>query len=152
MPHWKNKTKWIWSDFPPNESLVMWQTEALPCVFLLFSHSVVSDSFRTHGPPVLSVCGISQARILEWVPISFSRESSWPSDWTQVSCIVGRLLTDSATDSLGVPGKHLNHYNYVYQGKSEKKEKGEVIQHGVWCRFLLVTALTSFLGVSELAS
>ena len=31
--------------------------------------------------------GISQARILEWVAISFSRWSSPPKDWTWVSCI-----------------------------------------------------------------
>ena len=36
------------------------------------------------------VCGILQAGILEWVAISFSRESSQPRDWTQVSHIVGR--------------------------------------------------------------
>ena len=33
-----------------------------------------------------SVHEISQARILEWVAIS-SRGSSWPRDWTQVSCV-----------------------------------------------------------------
>ena len=47
--------------------------------------------------PGSSVCGISQARILEWVAISFSRVSSWPRDWTQVSCIAGRLFTIWAT-------------------------------------------------------
>ena len=36
---------------------------------------------------------IFQARILEWVAISFSRESSSPWDTTCVSWIVGRLLT-----------------------------------------------------------
>ena len=36
-----------------------------------------------------SVHGISQARILEWVAMSFSRGSSWPRDWTQNSCITG---------------------------------------------------------------
>ena len=39
-----------------------------------------------------SVHGILQARILEWVAIPF-RGSSWPRDQTQISCIVGRLLT-----------------------------------------------------------
>ena len=34
-----------------------------------------------------SVHGISQAEILEWVAISFSRGFSWSRDWTQVSCI-----------------------------------------------------------------
>ena len=36
--------------------------------------------------------GIFQARILEWVAISFSRGSSQPRDLAQVSCIAGRLL------------------------------------------------------------
>ena len=43
------------------------------------------------GPPSSSVYGILQARILEWVAISFSRGSSRPRDWTRVSCIVGRF-------------------------------------------------------------
>ena len=34
-----------------------------------------------------SVHGISQARILEWVAISFSRGSFQPRDWTHLSCI-----------------------------------------------------------------
>ena len=37
-----------------------------------------------------SVHGLPQARILEWVTISFSRGSSRPRDWTQVSHIGGR--------------------------------------------------------------
>ena len=45
------------------------------------------------NPPVFSVHGFLQARILEWVAISYSRGSSWPRDQTQVSCIAGRLLT-----------------------------------------------------------
>ena len=43
--------------------------------------------------PGSSVHGILQARILEWVAISFSRGSSLPGDCTQVSPIVGRSLT-----------------------------------------------------------
>ena len=44
-----------------------------------------------------SVHGILQARILEWVAIPFSRGSSQPRDWTQVSCIAGRFFTVWAT-------------------------------------------------------
>ena len=40
-----------------------------------------------------SVHGISQARVLEWVTISFSRGSSWPRGWTYVSCIGRQLFT-----------------------------------------------------------
>ena len=36
-------------------------------------------------------------RILEWVAIPFSRESSWPRDRTPVSCNVGRFFTIWAT-------------------------------------------------------
>ena len=42
------------------------------------------------SPPGSSIHGIFQARVLEWVAISFSRESSWPRDRTYVSCIAGR--------------------------------------------------------------
>ena len=44
-----------------------------------------------------SVHGILQARILEWVVIPFSRRSSWPRDWTCISCIARTLLTLWAT-------------------------------------------------------
>ena len=40
-----------------------------------------------------SVHGILQARILEWVAISFSRGSSQPGDGTHISCLVGRFFT-----------------------------------------------------------
>ena len=41
--------------------------------------------------PGSSVHGILQARILEWVAISFSREFSRPRDRTSISC-VSRLI------------------------------------------------------------
>ena len=44
-----------------------------------------------------SVHGIFQARVLEWVAISFSRGSSRPRDWTQVSCFAVRCFTIWAT-------------------------------------------------------
>ena len=47
--------------------------------------------------PGSSFQGIFQARILEWVAISFSKRSSQPRDWTRVSCIVGRCFTIWAT-------------------------------------------------------
>ena len=47
--------------------------------------------------PGSSVQGILQTRILEWVAMPFSRGSSWPRDWTQVSCIAGRFFTIWAT-------------------------------------------------------
>ena len=45
------------------------------------------------SPPGSYVHGILQARILEWVAVSFSRGSSWPRDQTWVSCTAGRFST-----------------------------------------------------------
>ena len=94
---------------------------------LLFSHKLMSDSLWPvdYSPPAFSVLhylpvkslsrvrlfaspwtvahraplehGIFQARILEWVAISFSRGSFQPRDQTQVSRIAGRHFNLWAT-------------------------------------------------------
>ena len=65
------------------------------------------------GPPGSSVHGIFQARILEWVAISYSRGSFQPRDRTHgsgTSCIAGGFFT---TES---PGKHpLPHSMFILQ-------------------------------------
>ena len=45
------------------------------------------------SPPGSSIHGILQARILEWVVVTFSRGSSQPRDQTWVSCIAARFFT-----------------------------------------------------------
>ena len=61
--------------------------------------SEVAQSFPTLCDPMdcslpgSSIRGILQARILEWVAISFSRRSSQHRDRTQVSHIAGRRFT-----------------------------------------------------------
>ena len=64
-----------------------------------WSRSVVSNSLdpMNFSPPGSSVHGIFQARILEWVAISFSSRSSRPRNRTRVSCISGRCFTIWAT-------------------------------------------------------
>ena len=49
------------------------------------------------SPPGFSYHGVFQARILGLVAIFFSRGSSWPTDWTRVSPIAGRLFASWAT-------------------------------------------------------
>ena len=49
--------------------------------------------------PGSSLHGILQARVLEWVAISFSSGSSQPRDWTRVSRIPGRRFNLWATRS-----------------------------------------------------
>ena len=53
------------------------------------------------SPPGSSVHEISQARMLGWVVIPFSRGSSLPRDWTHVSCVAGGCVTAEP------PGKSL---------------------------------------------
>ena len=61
--------------------------------------SEVAQSYPTLFDPMdcsllrSSVHGIFQARVLEWVAISFSRGSSWARDRTQVFRTVGRRFT-----------------------------------------------------------
>ena len=64
------------------------------------------------GLPGFSVSGVLQARILEWVVIPFSRGSSWPGDWTQVSCIAGGFFTNWATRE--ALRKHKHSYKEAY--------------------------------------
>ena len=67
------------------------------------------------SPPGSPVHEILQARILEWVAISYSRGSSWPRDRAHISCvshITGRLFT---TES---PGKSLHYVAVATQSLS----------------------------------
>ena len=73
------------------------------CLYCLESESEVAQSCPTLCNPMdcslpgFSVHGIFQARVLEWVAISFSRGSSQPRDRTWVFHIVGRRFTLWAT-------------------------------------------------------
>ena len=64
---------------------------------------------KDYSPPGCSVHGISQARILEWVAVSFFRGSSSPRNRTFISCITSRFFT---ADPPGKP--HLPVYTRVY--------------------------------------
>ena len=89
-------------------SAVILETKKIKSVIVSFvspsiCHEVLSSKWSEVGQscptpldpmdcklPCSSIHGIFQARILEWVAISFSRRSFQPRNWTQVSCIVGR--------------------------------------------------------------
>ena len=65
----------------------------LSYVGLKWSEVKVTQSCPTLCDPMSTVCGILQARILEWVAVPFSRGFFRPRDRTQVSCIVGGFFT-----------------------------------------------------------
>ena len=72
------------------------------CCCLVLSHARIFCNPIACGPPDSSVRGISQARILEWVATSFSRESSSPRDQIHVSSLAGRFFI---TEPPGKPNK-----------------------------------------------
>ena len=86
-----------WASFFRSHSNTIWKWKKSESV----SHSAMSDFLKPHGLKLIRLLcpgkRILQARILEWVAISFSRGSSQPRDWTLVSCIEGRFFTIWAT-------------------------------------------------------
>ena len=66
----------------------------LPLVYLVTQLCLSLWDSVGCSPPGSSVHGILQARILEWVSITFSRESSQPRDQTFVSSIAGKFFTN----------------------------------------------------------
>ena len=87
------------------------------------------------SPPGSFVHEILQERIWEWVAVPFSKGSSGPKDWTQVSCIAGRFFAIWTTlRQYNGPLGHLSRFELlitfrnqipwaVFKGCSESGEK-----------------------------
>ena len=74
------------------------------CVWV--SSSVVSNSMGLCAlPPGSLVHGILQARILQWVAISFSRGSSQPRDQTRISLVAQNLSAIQETQVRSLVGE-----------------------------------------------
>ena len=98
------------------------------------SESEVAQSCSTLCDPVdcslpgSSVHGILQARILEWVAISFSRESSRPRDRTRVSHIAGRqfnlwAIREAHADNTTLIKENEEEINSFLMNVKEESEK-----------------------------
>ena len=74
---------------------VLWMQPLL--LFLATKSFLTLQPHELYSPPGSSVHGMFQARILEWVAVSFSRGSSWPRDWTCISCTGSPILYCWAT-------------------------------------------------------
>ena len=72
------------------------------------------------SPPGSSVHGILQERIMEWVAIPFSRGSSQPRDWAQVSGIAGGFFTIWATWETMVKLRETHFISGAKEGFSQK--------------------------------
>ena len=75
---------------------IMLTRATLPCECAKLPQSYLTlRNLMDYSPPGSFVQGILQAKILEWVAMPSSRESSWPMDQTcisNVSCIGRRIL------------------------------------------------------------
>ena len=79
----------------------IWNQSVVPCLVLTVAswpalHLTFQNPMDLSPPGPLSM-RILQTRILEWIAIPFSRGSSWPRDWTWVSCNAGRFFIIWAT-------------------------------------------------------
>ena len=89
---------------------VFWSLLIIFCFYLYYppgcmlSHPVMFDLRPQElWPARSSVHGVIPARTLQWVAISSSRASSWPRNWTCISCVswIGRQIL--TTEPLGKP-------------------------------------------------
>ena len=106
---------------------------------LKWSEVKVAPSFPTHCNIMdYTVHGILKARILEWGAFPFSRGSSQPRDWTQVSGISGRFFTSwvtrAAQDNLDISNRRMGKLfmAYVHSGRICKPLKA-------WTEMIFIT-------------
>ena len=98
---------------------------------ILKKWSEVAQLCPTLCDPMDCVHGIFQARVLEWVAISFSRGYFQPRDRTQISSIVGRCFTIWATKRK----TKMNDPPFSFRGNLSKYplSKSSVLSHLQWC-------------------
>ena len=109
----------------------------------MLSHVWLFCNPMDHSPPGTSVQGILQARILEWVAVSYSRGSSLPRDRTCISCISSVQLSPSVvSDFLWSHG--LQHARLPCSSPFPRASSNSILKsvmpfnHLILCRLLLL--------------
>ena len=93
MPEWINCNVCVYTFIHIQTHIhKKWDIPAAACCCLIAKPCLTLCDPMDSSPPGSSVHGILQARILEWVTISFSRGSSWPREQTHI-CSAGRFFT-----------------------------------------------------------
>ena len=126
-------------------------------VLVTHSYATLCDPMDCR-PPGSSVHGILPARILEWVAVPFSRGSSWPRNWSQVSCIAGRFFTTASAIRQNLPIKPhklhthlrvLSHFSRVQLcNPKDHSPPGSFVYGILQARTLEWVAISSFRGSS----
>ena len=101
--------------------LPFYHSNSIPQVFIAYllhvKVKVTQSCLTPYNPMDYTVHRILQARMLEWVAFPFSRGSSQPRDWTQVSHITGRFFTSWARrETLWQLRKDKEHYQIISLG------------------------------------
>ena len=86
-------------------------------------------------------------RILEWVSYPSSSRSSWPRNWTRVSCIAGGFFTNWAIMEAPSKSKLQDKFSIFSMPKKKKKigvvsllsSKMSCSLHNFYCAFILLT-------------
>ena len=119
---------WTWLSDWTELNWIILTTNVLKLSLHVLSRSVMSNSCDPmyYSLPGSSVHGISQARILEWIAISFSRGSSQPRDQTHVSytsCLASIFFTTEP------PGKlQFSLHLCIWIWGSDKEKTIEILQ------------------------
>ena len=107
-------------------------------VVKLLSH-VQPFNYPLCNLPGSSVHGIFQARILEWVAISFSRGSSQHRNRAQTSCIADRLFTDWATREASISVSGVIYFSPIFPTATYYKMFKRKVNRLAWNQSFLVS-------------
>ena len=83
-------------------------------------------------PARLSVHGILQARILEWVAMPSSRGSSWPRDPTHISCFAGGFFTAEPPRKPNIDNTSLYYFRNILNTLESNWSQQDVICNKLW--------------------
>ena len=126
--------------FPQPNSKAYREKVNLFCCCLVAKLYLFCDSTH-YSSPGSSVHGISQARILEWVAISFSGGAR---DQTHISCLASWLFT---TEPPGKPLSHLVHFVWHTLGPSITLQMTQFHSFLWLCNILSYVCTTSSLSI-----
>ena len=119
-------------------------------VVQLLSHALLFCNATDYSLPGSSVHEISQARILEWVAISFPRRSSQARDSTHWQADSLPLIHQGGPISGGkrLMGKQQNWENIFLTAKGEKKTKQN--HREIWCSLQNSFSYSGIISLSHL--
>ena len=122
------------------------------CVPSCFSRVWLFMTLWTVALQATLICGILQARILEFVAISSSRVSSHPRDWSCFSCgscVAGGFFT---TEPPRQPkeGHGLGKFcGKLDNWRPENKKKGKSLNPGVFCPWMFWSMVDGFAEMGD---